>query len=79
MLTWADKLAVLWKGPSWLPGLPRLDSNKFKIKVKDKIMSHVIYKLCLIINFKPTKKFQYSVFLAYIFFYLILGKTQSRV
>lgn len=56
MVTWADKLAVFWKGPSWFPGLPRLGLDEFKIKVRDKTISHVIYKQCLI-NFKSTKKF----------------------
>jgi len=58
MVTWADKLAAFWKGPSWFPGLPRLGLDEFKIKVRDKIISHVIYKQCLI-NFKSTKKFYY--------------------
>ncbi|XP_029669901.1 alkylglycerol monooxygenase-like [Formica exsecta] len=34
MITWADKLAVVWKGPSWFPGAPRLGLDEFKIKVK---------------------------------------------
>lgn len=31
MKTIADKIGVLWKGPSWLPGLPRLGLDEFKI------------------------------------------------
>lgn len=34
MVTWADKFAVFWKGPSWFPGGPRLGLDKFKIKVR---------------------------------------------
>ncbi|RLU19663.1 hypothetical protein DMN91_008220 [Ooceraea biroi] len=34
MDTWADKLAVFWKGPSWFPGGPRLGLDEFKIKVE---------------------------------------------
>ncbi|XP_072762184.1 alkylglycerol monooxygenase [Anoplolepis gracilipes] len=34
MVTWTDKLAVFWKGPSWFPGVPRLGLDEFKIKVK---------------------------------------------
>lgn len=26
---WQNKLAVLWKGPGWAPGLPRLGSDDF--------------------------------------------------
>ncbi|XP_033226514.1 alkylglycerol monooxygenase-like isoform X2 [Belonocnema kinseyi] len=32
-----DKLAVVWKGPSWLPGLPRLGLDEFKINVTSRI------------------------------------------
>lgn len=37
MITWADKLAVVWKGPSWFPGAPRLGLDEFKIKVRDNL------------------------------------------
>ncbi|CAF0733519.1 unnamed protein product [Rotaria sordida] len=30
---WSNKLSVIWKGPGWQPGLPRLGSDKFP-KVK---------------------------------------------
>ncbi|GAB1867546.1 Alkylglycerol monooxygenase [Camponotus japonicus] len=36
MVTWADKLAAFWKGPSWFPGLPRLGLDEFKIKVESR-------------------------------------------
>jgi len=26
---WQNKLAVIWKGPGWQPGLPRLGSDEF--------------------------------------------------
>ncbi len=26
---WKNKLAVIWKGPGWQPGLPRLGSDEF--------------------------------------------------
>lgn len=26
---WQNKLALLWKGPGWQPGLPRLGSDEF--------------------------------------------------
>lgn len=29
----ADKLAVIWKGPSWFPGSPRLGLDEYKINV----------------------------------------------
>ncbi|XP_043269066.1 alkylglycerol monooxygenase-like isoform X2 [Venturia canescens] len=32
-----DKLAVLWKGPSWFPGAPRLGLDEFKINVTSRI------------------------------------------
>lgn len=33
MNTLMDKFAVIWKGPSWLPGLPRLGLDEYKINV----------------------------------------------
>ncbi|CAF4781042.1 unnamed protein product [Rotaria sp. Silwood1] len=33
---WQNKLSVIWKGPGWAPGLPRLGSDKFP-KVKHPI------------------------------------------
>lgn len=35
MDTWANKLAVFWKGPSWFPGGPRLGLDEYKIHVSD--------------------------------------------
>ncbi|KAK0175042.1 hypothetical protein PV327_008827 [Microctonus hyperodae] len=32
-----DKLAVIWKGPSWLPGLPRLGLDEYKINVISRV------------------------------------------
>ncbi len=29
MKTWQDKLSALFKGPGWMPGLPRLGDDKF--------------------------------------------------
>ena len=29
MNSWSDKLSVLFKGPGWRPGLPRLGDNSF--------------------------------------------------
>ncbi|XP_071444075.1 alkylglycerol monooxygenase-like [Hetaerina americana] len=34
---WQNKLAAIWKGPSWFPGQPRLGSEEFKIDVKERI------------------------------------------
>ncbi|KAG8231468.1 hypothetical protein J437_LFUL000185 [Ladona fulva] len=31
---WQNKLAAIWKGPSWSPGLPRLGAEEYKIDVK---------------------------------------------
>lgn len=28
-----DKLAVIWKGPSWFPGMPRLGLDDYKVNV----------------------------------------------
>nr|CAD7397185.1 unnamed protein product [Timema cristinae] len=38
MSNWQDKLAAVWKGPSWIPGKPRLgaDEDKLDIKSRDK-------------------------------------------
>lgn len=33
MSTFMDKLGVIWKGPSWFPGIPRLGLDKYKINV----------------------------------------------
>ncbi|OAD60435.1 Alkylglycerol monooxygenase [Eufriesea mexicana] len=33
----ADKLAVIWKGPSWFPGSPRLGLDEYKINVTSRI------------------------------------------
>ncbi|XP_067208902.1 alkylglycerol monooxygenase-like isoform X3 [Linepithema humile] len=38
MVTWSDKFAVFWKGPSWFPGGPRLGLDTLKIKVKPRII-----------------------------------------
>ncbi|KAL6431748.1 hypothetical protein ACFW04_007343 [Cataglyphis niger] len=38
MVSWTDKLAVVWKGPSWFPGAPRLGLDEFKIKVKPRVL-----------------------------------------
>ncbi|XP_034951117.1 alkylglycerol monooxygenase-like [Chelonus insularis] len=37
MRTITDKLAAIWKGPSWIPGLPRLGLDKYKIHVTSRI------------------------------------------
>ncbi|XP_043684595.1 alkylglycerol monooxygenase-like isoform X1 [Vespula pensylvanica] len=37
----ADKLSVLWKGPSWYPGGPRLGLDKYKINVTSRIKYNV--------------------------------------
>lgn len=34
MNLWNEKLAVLWKGPSWFPGGPRLGLDEYKINVR---------------------------------------------
>lgn len=33
MSSLTDKLAVIWKGPSWFSGGPRLGLDEFKINV----------------------------------------------
>ncbi|CAL7944163.1 unnamed protein product [Xylocopa violacea] len=37
MSTLTDKLAVIWKGPSWFPGSPRLGLDEYKINVTSRI------------------------------------------
>jgi alkylglycerol monooxygenase len=32
---WQDKLAAVWKGPSWLPGKPRLGVDEDKLDVSN--------------------------------------------
>lgn len=36
MNCWQDKLASVWKGPSWLPGKPRLGADEDKLDVSNK-------------------------------------------
>ncbi|XP_070157390.1 alkylglycerol monooxygenase isoform X2 [Polyergus mexicanus] len=45
MITWADKLAIVWKGPSWFPGAPRLGLDEFKIKNLDILDAFLWIKL----------------------------------
>lgn len=40
----ANKLSVLWKGPSWYPGGPRLGLDKYKINVSQLINYEKSYK-----------------------------------
>nr|XP_034187559.1 alkylglycerol monooxygenase-like [Osmia lignaria]XP_034187560.1 alkylglycerol monooxygenase-like [Osmia lignaria]XP_034187562.1 alkylglycerol monooxygenase-like [Osmia lignaria] len=37
MSSLTDKLAVIWKGPSWFPGGPRLGLDEFKINVTSRV------------------------------------------
>lgn len=34
MQGWQDKLAAVWKGPSWQPGKPRLGEDADKLDVR---------------------------------------------
>ncbi|XP_063230292.1 alkylglycerol monooxygenase-like [Bacillus rossius redtenbacheri] len=36
MSGWQDKMAAVWKGPSWLPGKPRLGADEDKLDVKSR-------------------------------------------
>ncbi|XP_076389147.1 alkylglycerol monooxygenase isoform X2 [Megachile rotundata] len=46
MSTLTNKLAVIWKGPSWFPGGPRLGLDEFKINVSSYVSSQslVLYQ-----------------------------------
>ncbi|PNF44132.1 hypothetical protein B7P43_G03182 [Cryptotermes secundus] len=33
---WQDKLAAIWKGPSWLPGKPRLGATEDKLDIRSR-------------------------------------------
>ncbi|XP_033195432.2 alkylglycerol monooxygenase isoform X1 [Bombus vancouverensis nearcticus] len=59
MSTFMDKLGVIWKGPSWFPGIPRLGLDKYKINVTSRIKYdnyipqwqniYVIIHFCLVV------------------------------
>nr|CAD7194828.1 unnamed protein product [Timema douglasi] len=36
MSNWQDKLAAVWKGPSWIPGKPRLGAEEDKLDIKSR-------------------------------------------
>ncbi|KAJ9578223.1 hypothetical protein L9F63_005553 [Diploptera punctata] len=36
MHTWEDKVAAIWKGPSWQPGKPRLGAEEDKLDIKSR-------------------------------------------
>nr|CAD7586697.1 unnamed protein product [Timema genevievae] len=36
MPNWQDKLAAVWKGPSWIPGKPRLGADEDKLDIKSR-------------------------------------------
>nr|CAD7453009.1 unnamed protein product [Timema tahoe] len=36
MPNWQDKLAAVWKGPSWIPGKPRLGAEEDKLDIKSR-------------------------------------------
>lgn len=36
MENWNDKLAAVWKGPSWLPGRPRLGAEEDKLDIRQR-------------------------------------------
>ncbi|XP_051165365.1 alkylglycerol monooxygenase-like isoform X1 [Leptopilina boulardi] len=61
-----DKLAVMWKGPSWLPGLPRLGLDKFKVNVKSRINYNTCIpkwqKLYIIIHFSLVLNFHTQIY-----------------
>lgn len=61
-----DKLAVMWKGPSWLPGHPRLGLDKFKVNVKSRINYNTCIpkwqQLYIIIHFSIVLSFHIQIY-----------------
>lgn len=66
MKTMSDKIGVLWKGPSWLPGLPRLGLDEFKVNVTSRSIYDpqlpIWQKIYIIIHFVIVFYFHYQLY-----------------
>ncbi|CAG2054039.1 unnamed protein product, partial [Timema podura] len=53
MSNWQDKLAAVWKGPSWIPGKPRLGADEDKSRAERSTMFSFLFgsNLYLLLHF----------------------------